>query len=241
MTNPEIQKKASTPKYPFLKLSGNACPAITANTAMPRKNCISGLCKIVLFIDQIYILNAIILFTTIGGRMLVNNIEGFQILPNKSFQDSRGNFCKIISDKNILDFNLDQGIREVSFSENVHRWTFRGFHGMPEQICEYKFVSCISGAVQDYVIDYREKSKTFLDYISITLDSRNLKTLLIPPGCLHGFLTLEKNSTLIYAMTSKYNEAKEIKVKYDDPKINVKLPSPIKVISLKDQSIKFLS
>ena len=62
----------------------------------------------------------------------------------------------------------------------------------------------MKGKVLDIVIDLRKKSKTFLKYHSEIIKEDDSKTILIPKGFAHGFLTLEDNCKLLYH-TANYN------------------------------------
>lgn len=172
--------------------------------------------------------------------MLITSITGVSLITNFMYLDTRGLFSKLVSSLKLQELNLSEGIREISYSQNKIKGTFRGFHGSPVSSNEYKFVSCISGGVQDYVIDFRKQSDTYLDHVSIELSDKVAKTLLIPPGCLHGYLTLEDSTTLVYGMTAEFNEEIEVGVRFDDPKIGINLPSPIEQISQKDLSYEYL-
>ena len=64
--------------------------------------------------------------------------------------------------------------------------------------------------------------------------------LYIPKGFAHGFLTLEKNTELIYLHDEFYRPDYEEGVCFDDIKINLKLPVYPKVISNRDKKHKAL-
>jgi dTDP-4-dehydrorhamnose 3,5-epimerase len=59
--------------------------------------------------------------------------------------------------------------------------------------------------------------------------------VLIPKGCAHGFITLQENCKLLYLHTAFYKPEYEGGVSISDPRIHVKLPLPIKEISVRDQ------
>jgi len=99
-----------------------------------------------------------------------------------------------------------------------------------------KFISVLKGKIFDVSVDLRKNSKTFGKCFSCILSEKNSKSIFIPPGFAHGFLTLEKENYIIYSCT-KYRDAKnEIVIKYDDKNLNIKWPSNMPIISAKDKN-----
>ena len=80
----------------------------------------------------------------------------------------------------------------------------------------------------------RKKSKTYMKYFCKKISKKNNLILVIPKGFAHGYLTLEKNSSLIYLVDSKYNPKSERIFYFDDKRANIKWPKPPKFISDKD-------
>ena len=68
-----------------------------------------------------------------------------------------------------------------------------------------KIVTCSRGEVLDIVIDLRKKSKNFGKLKYYKLDSIN-KSLFIPKGFAHGFISLSNNSELIYLTNNVYSK-----------------------------------
>ena len=99
-----------------------------------------------------------------------------------------------------------------------------------------KFISVLKGKIFDVSVDLRKNSKTFGKCFSCILSEKNSKSIFIPPGFAHGFLTLEKENYIIYSCT-KYRDGKnEIAIKYDDKNLNIKWPFNKPIISAKDKN-----
>ena len=112
---------------------------------------------------------------------------------------------------------------QMNHSFNSKKYTWRGFHFQNAPHQESKLVRCISGRVLDCVLDLREHSKSFLEIFKTELSADNDKMLYIPKGCAHGFLTLEKDSELIYMHDEYYIKNLEFGVRYNDQKIKLNL------------------
>ena len=55
-----------------------------------------------------------------------------------------------------------------------------------------------------------------------------------------GFLTLSKNTELLYLMSNFFNPESARGIKYNDPKIKIKWPMKPLIISSKDKKINHL-
>jgi dTDP-4-dehydrorhamnose 3,5-epimerase len=162
--------------------------------------------------------------------------ENVREIPLNKQEDIRGSFMRI--------FDSEWGgrdIKQVSLSSNPKALTLRGMHGMQLLAGEHKLVSCVDGKVMDVVVDIRRNSELYLKPQYFLMDSTSPTSLVIPPGHLHGFLTLKDNSSILYAMTSKFHSQLEIGVRWDDPLLEIEWPEVPKIISERDRNFEFLS
>lgn len=165
--------------------------------------------------------------------------------------DHRGFFQEIYNDEHAYDAALHErpGIprlywsAQTSFS-NSKKNVLRGLHR-----AEYaKLVTCISGKVFDVVVDLRSNSPTFKEWVGVELSQDNSFQIYVPPGCGHGFLALEDNSSVLY-MQSNVWRGKDVNIRYDDPDLNISWPKPRLdefglahyILSEKDQKGLYLS
>lgn len=162
------------------------------------------------------------------------------IINEDIHSDMRGSFSKIFSFDMYQEILYQEQIKQINYSRNTTKGTFRGFHFQYPPFNETKVVKCIKGKVLDMVIDIRKNSKTFLKLFSIELSQNDHKMLLIPNGFAHGFLTLEDNSELLYLHTQEYVPNSEGGINLLDPKLKVELPIEIRVISDKDKNYDFI-
>ena len=89
-------------------------------------------------------------------------------------------------------------------------------------------------------VDLRKNSKTFGKHFKIILSDNNSKSIFIPAGFAHGFLSL-KNQNIVYYYCTNYRSAKhEIGLLWDDKDLKIKWPSKKPRISKKDKNnLKF--
>lgn len=101
-----------------------------------------------------------------------------------------------------------------------------------------KILKCIKGKIYDIVVDLRVNSPTYKKYISIILDSKNNKSLLLPKGCANAFLTMTNDSIILYYTNNFYNKKFEKGLRFNDPTFKFKWPQMPRIISKKDMSYK---
>jgi dTDP-4-dehydrorhamnose 3,5-epimerase len=86
----------------------------------------------------------------------------------------------------------------------------------------------------------RPDEPTYLKWFSFHLTSAMNKTLHIPAGLAHGFLTLEPNTIICYVTEAKYDEMQYGRVRWNDPVVGIKWPFMPSVISQKDKEAELL-
>tara|TARA_Y100001958_G_scaffold149934_1_gene133113 strand:+ start:411 stop:941 length:531 start_codon:yes stop_codon:yes gene_type:complete len=159
-------------------------------------------------------------------------IKNLKIASIKNINDKRGFFgrlfCKKLFGKNF------KNISQINRSFTKKKFTIRGMHYQVPPFSEDKIIFCTKGKIFDVAIDLRKKSKTFGKWHSVILSSKNNKMFLIPKGFAHGFMSLEKNTEIIYFVSQFYNSKKERGVLYKDPFFSIKWPAKPSKISKKD-------
>ena len=168
-------------------------------------------------------------------------IKGSYCLSPDIIGDDRGFFYRTFCRDELKQegITLDE-IVQVNHSFNKRMGTFRGFHFQYPPFAEEKIVKCIKGEVLDIILDLRKGSGTFLKYETVLLSEENKRSVLIPKGCAHGFITLKENCELTYLHTQYYKPEFEGGVSILDPLLKIELPIEIIEISDKDKDRNFL-
>lgn len=150
--------------------------------------------------------------------------------------DERGFFARTWCEKEFGDHGLNTELVQCSVSLNRRRGTLRGVHYQAAPFAETKVVRCTSGAIYDVVLDLREQSPTFKQWLATILNSENRHSLYVPQGCAHGFLTLTDNSEVLYQMSEFYHPEAACGVRWNDPAFDIVWPEKVEVISERDRS-----
>jgi len=167
-------------------------------------------------------------------------IAGVVVIHSEPFKDEYGFFNRIFCQKELEVIRADIVIAQINYSMTRQKGTIRGMHFQNPPFAERKIVRSIKGIIFDVAVDLRKDSPTFLQWHGEVLSADNMKALVIPEGCAHGFQSMEDDIEMIYLHTQFYSKQSEGAIQYDEPRINIKWPLDHTVISEKDISYPFL-
>ena len=83
-------------------------------------------------------------------------------------------------------------------------------------------------------MDLRADSPSYCGWVGVELSEASYNGLYVPPGCAHGFLTLEDESEVLYLMGAEYDPRLARGVRWDDPAFTVVWPASPEIISERD-------
>ncbi len=167
-------------------------------------------------------------------KFLPTAIEGAYLLELEPKEDERGYFARTKSREAFLSRKLVSDLSECSISYNRHRGTLRGMHYQTAPYGETKLVTCIGGQIYDTIVDLRKNSGTYMQSCGVELSLEKQRSLYIPSGVAHGFLTLADNSYVHYQIGGDYVPDAARGVRWNDPALNIEWPSNPEVISERD-------
>lgn len=167
-------------------------------------------------------------------------IHGVTEIKRRSFSDSRGSFTRLFCPDALEAIGWKGGVRQINHSISAQTGTIRGMHYQSPPFCEAKIIMCLSGAVWDVAVDLREGSATYLQWTAAKLTPTDNNAFYIPAGCAHGFQTLESDTALIYIHDGEYAPRADAGISPIDPRLNIKWPSPGRIMSQKDQQLPLI-
>ena len=167
-------------------------------------------------------------------------IAGVVVINSEPFKDNRGFFNRIFCRKELETIRPNIVIAQINHSMTKTKGTIRGMHFQYPPHSEMKIVRCIKGSIFDVAVDLRKDSPTFLQWHGEILSAENMKALVIPEGCAHGFQSLEDDIEMIYIHTQFYSRQSEGAIRYDEPKVAIQWTLKKSNISEKDMSYSFL-
>ena len=137
-------------------------------------------------------------------KITETHLKGCFVIEPTVFDDDRGIFFESYK-KNKLEEALG---RPIDFVQDNHSVSKKGvLRGLHFQVGEYeqsKLVRVAKGEVLDVAVDLRKDSATFGQHYKLRLSDSNKKSLFIPKGMAHGFLTLSDEAIFVYKCDTYY-------------------------------------
>ncbi len=153
-------------------------------------------------------------------NVITTPIRDLLIFEPKVWKDNRGYFYESFSQRTFEQAGINLSFVQDNQSVS-QKGTLRGLHAQANPFAQGKLVRVIQGSVLDVAVDIRKNSATYGQHFTIELSGENHRQLWVPPGFLHGFLTLEDDTIFTYKVTNYYDKASEIGVIWNDPTLNI--------------------
>lgn len=151
-------------------------------------------------------------------------LKGAFLIDIEPIADERGFFARTRCEAELKRLGLNASLSQCSISFNKQRGTLRGLHFQRNPYREAKLVRCTRGSIFDVIVDLRPDSQTFLQWASIELSAENHRSIYIPEGFAHGFLTLEESCEVYYQMSVSFVATHSSGVRWDDPAFGIRWP-----------------
>ncbi|MHB1650899.1 MAG: dTDP-4-dehydrorhamnose 3,5-epimerase [Desulfitobacteriaceae bacterium] len=166
-------------------------------------------------------------------KIKATGLSGVLIIEPQVFGDSRGFFLETWNQARYADNGLPANFVQdnLSFSQ---RGVLRGLH-FQNPHTQGKLVYVLQGEVFDVAVDIRVGSRTFGEWVGVTLSSENKRQFYIPEGFAHGFCVTSETALFSYKCTELYHPQSEYGVSWNDPDLGIRWPVDAPVLSEKDQ------
>jgi dTDP-4-dehydrorhamnose 3,5-epimerase len=142
------------------------------------------------------------------------NILDCTLVQSEVYKDRRGSFTKIFHNDLYSENSINISFKEQFFTRS-NRNVLRGMHFQIPPYDAGKLVTCIYGSVLDVVLDLRKGSPSFGKFDTIELTPESGLSIYIPNGVAHGFLSLQKDSILMYSTSSIYAPKYDSGIRWD--------------------------
>ena len=163
------------------------------------------------------------------------SIEGAWVATPPVRSDARGSFLELFRGGEFLGalgYRLDVAQANCSVS---HRGVIRGIHFADVPPGQAKYVSCVSGAILDVVVDLRAGSPSFGRWEAVRLDDENRRSVFVSEGLGHAFMALSELATTVYLCSTPYTPGREHGLHPLDPDLGIGWPAGTEpVLSDKD-------
>ncbi|MGZ3214961.1 dTDP-4-dehydrorhamnose 3,5-epimerase [Paracoccus sp. T5] len=157
------------------------------------------------------------------------------ILTPARHGDDRGFFSESWNRRTLRQAGVDlPEFVQDNHSLSGQAGTVRGLHYQAPPHAQGKLVRCGRGRLFDVAVDARRGSPTYGRWFGAELSFENGRQLWIPAGFLHGFVTREPDTEIVYKCTDHYDRASDGAVAWDSLGIDWGVDDP--VLSDKDRA-----
>jgi dTDP-4-dehydrorhamnose 3,5-epimerase len=167
-------------------------------------------------------------------------LSGAYLVELERLGDERGFFARSYCADEFSARGLGPELRQCSVSYNARKATLRGMHyqGAPHE--EHKLVRCTAGAIFDVIVDIRASSPTYRQWFGAELSSADRRSMFIPPGFAHGFMTLTDDAEVYYMISVAHAPQSGRGFRWNDPAFAIEWPLQPAVISARDAAYPLL-
>ena len=152
-----------------------------------------------------------------------NIFSDVSLVSIDKYIDQRGFFYENYNKNYLLDLGIKESFIQDNISFSIQAGTLRGLHFQYGNFAQSQLISVLKGSIFDVFLDLREKSDTYGEYYSISLDTDS-GLLYVPKGFAHGFCTLENDTLISYKVDQIYNRENESGVLWNDPDLEIIWP-----------------
>ena len=148
-------------------------------------------------------------------------IPAVKLIRPRRFADARGFFCETWNSRRMAEAGIDIAFVQDNHSYSAEAGTVRGLHYQRPPHAQTKLVRVARGRIRDVAVDVRVGSSTYGQWVAEELSAENGAQLLVPQGFLHGFVTLEPDTDVIYKVDAHYAPDCDGAVRFDDPSLAI--------------------
>jgi len=167
-----------------------------------------------------------------GMNAIGTNLKDAYILTTQIYEDNRGSFKE--------SFNLREVqkiIGNYEFVQDCHSTSVKNVvRGLHYQIqhSQGKIVRCLHGEIYDVIVDLRQGSETFGEWLGTKLTPGPTQ-LWVPPGFAHGFSVLSPVAEVLYKVTDYQYKEYERTLLWNDEQLNIDWQVGDSIMSEKDK------
>jgi dTDP-4-dehydrorhamnose 3,5-epimerase len=167
-------------------------------------------------------------------------LPGVFVVDMAPLEDERGFFARAYCSEEFAARGLGIEMRQCSVSYNAKKGTLRGLHFQSAPHEEHKLVRCTAGAIFDVIVDIRPQSASYRRWFGENLTAQNHRSLFIPPGFAHGFITLCDETEVYYMISVSHAPESSRGYCWNDPAFGIEWPGVPSIISQRDAHFPLL-
>ncbi len=168
--------------------------------------------------------------------LLPTTLPGTFVIESRKHGDTRGYLIRTYCRDAFGDWGLNTDWPQSCITSSPAEGTLRGMHFQTPPHAEIKLIRCVTGKVWDCLVDLRKDSPAYLRWEAFELSEENGRSLYVPEGIAHGFLTLTSDVRMHYSMSKPFAPDSASGILWNDPAVSIVWPNLPSLISEKDNS-----
>jgi len=148
-------------------------------------------------------------------------IDAVKHIQPRRIRDTRGFFSEVWNERALTDAGIHAAFIQENHSYSERAGTVRGLHFQAPPMAQAKLIRVGRGEILDVAVDIRRGSPTYGQHCRAVLSAANGHQLFIPPGFLHGFVTLCDDVDVYYLVTAHWSAPSEGAVRWNDPDLGI--------------------
>ena len=148
-------------------------------------------------------------------------IAAVKVIRPRRFADARGFFCETWNARRMAEAGLPVTFVQDNHSHSAVPGTVRGLHYQRPPHAQGKLVRVARGRIRDVAVDVRAGSPTYGQWVAEELSAENGAQLWVPAGFLHGFVTLEPDTDVLYKVDDYYAPDCDGAIRFDDSDLGI--------------------
>lgn len=173
-------------------------------------------------------------------RIVATALRDVILIDVEPITDERGFFARTWDRAELAARGLTAEVEQVSVSFNETAGTLRGLHFQEEPHAETRMIRCTAGAIFDVAVDLREDSPSRYRWVGVELSATNRRSIYVPEGCAHGYVTLTDGAEVQYQSSAPYRPDAARGYRWNDPTLAIDWPVPIRRISIRDAELPYV-
>ena len=169
------------------------------------------------------------------------SLPGVLLIETRRWADERGFFTESWQAEDFEKIGIDARFMQDNLVMNEKAGTLRGLHWQAAPEGQAKMVRCLSGEILDVAADVDPESPTYGEWTAVPLKAEEGKSLYIPAGYAHGYVTKSDNALVLYKVDRPWCPSAERNIRWDDPRLAVAWGVESPILSPKDRAAPFLA
>lgn len=131
-------------------------------------------------------------------------LPGIKKFPIGFSEDSRGSFRELFRTNSFFFPQVNMSVSKAN--------VFRGLHMQRPPRPQGKLVQVTTGSIRDFVLDPNPFSETYRQFCEVSIHAESEFSLWIPGQYAHGFLSLQEDTTVVYAVDREWSPQHELTI-----------------------------